>query len=170
MIRPITILFLIVLWTSSIAVPDTCKNLSSNGSIDMDTYYDVLSGSSLDRIDSLLMVLENSVASSTVLAYKGTLFMKRAFLISPPAKKLNSFKKGKRLLEAEIKEHPQNIEYRFLRLSVQEHAPDFLKYNKSTISDKAMIINGFNKTNKSLKKIIRDYSIHSKIIHEDDLR
>ena len=94
--------------------------------------------------------------------------MKKASLLDVPIRKLDFFKRGRLLLETEIKNDPQNIEYRFLRLTIQENAPKFLKYDTKLISDKEIIINGFGNANKTLQSIIREYSNSSNILKENE--
>ncbi len=140
-----------------------------NISFDRKEYYEVLSGSSLEAIDSLLVKLDNEASSSQIIAYKGTLFMKKSSFLKSPGKKMELFKKGMQLLESEINKSPENVEYRFLRLSVQENVPPFLKYQKDIKKDKEMIIREYKKLDDELKRIIIEYSKESKILKPSDL-
>ncbi len=56
-----------------------------------------------------------------------------------PISKLNTFKEGKKNIEQAIKKEPENVELRFIRLSVQKNAPSFLGY-KSNINEDAKFI------------------------------
>jgi hypothetical protein len=51
----------------------------------------------------------------------------------------NNFQKGKEMLEKAIYEDKNNVELRFLRLSVQMNVPTFLNYSKEIENDKAFI-------------------------------
>lgn len=56
-----------------------------------------------------------------------------------PMDKLSTFKKGKSELENAIKEDPNNVELRFLRLSIQSNIPGILNYKQNIKSDLAFI-------------------------------
>ena len=60
--------------------------------------------------------------------FTGALLMKKAGFNAPPAIKLHLFKSGHKMLEAAIRNNPENAEFRFLRLIIQEHAPGILGY------------------------------------------
>ena len=51
-----------------------------------------------------------------------------------PISKWNTFKKGKGNIEQAIKIEPDNVELRFIRLSIQKNIPSFLGY-KSNIDE-----------------------------------
>ena len=96
--------------------------------------------------------------------------MKKASFVKGVNGKVKTFKKGAKLLEAEIKNNPENAEYRFLRLTVQEHAPNILHYNKNMDEDKSVIIKGYDKFDPALKSIVSAYSNSSKIIKLSDIK
>jgi hypothetical protein len=56
-----------------------------------------------------------------------------------PINKLKTFKEGKINIEKAIKLDPDNVELRFIRLSIQKNAPSFLGYNSNINSDKEFI-------------------------------
>ncbi len=141
-----------------------------NITFDKKEFYDVFSGSSLEKINSMLLKLENEKSSSIKAAYKGALFMKKSSFLKPPARKIDLFNKGMLLLESEINKFPENVEYRFLRLSIQEHAPKILKYHKDIKKDKEMIIREYKNLDKEMKSIIMDYSKKSGILKPSDLK
>ncbi|MEN8119826.1 MAG: hypothetical protein ABFS35_05745 [Bacteroidota bacterium] len=177
LVKNIYILFLFFYGFKYIEITNISEGLNINSSklvvvhnsIDIHKYYSAFSGGSLVKINEMIIFLEKEKASSVVNAYKGALLMKKASLIDIPAKKLKLFKGGRLLLESEIKNNPQNIEYRFLRLSIQEHAPKFLKYNKTILYDKNLVVKGYKKINKVLQKIIKEYSKSSGILKEYEL-
>jgi len=72
--------------------------------------------------------------SATHLAYLGGLQAIWANHVFSPISKLNTFKEGKKNIEQAIKKEPDNVELRFIRLSVQKNAPSFLGY-KSNINE-----------------------------------
>lgn len=72
--------------------------------------------------------------SATHMAYLGGLQTIWANHVFSPISKLNTFKEGKKNIEQAIKKEPENVELRFIRLSVQKNAPSFLGY-KSNINE-----------------------------------
>ena len=52
-----------------------------------------------------------------------------------PFSKINTFNSGKKNIEQAIKVDPNNIELRYLRLSIQKNCPAFLAYNKDIEAD-----------------------------------
>lgn len=72
--------------------------------------------------------------SATHMAYLGGLQTIWANHVFSPISKLNTFKEGKKNIEQAIKKEPDNVELRFIRLSVQKNAPSFLGY-KSNINE-----------------------------------
>lgn len=56
----------------------------------------------------------------------------------------NNFQQGKELLERAIHEDKNNVELRFLRLSVQMNVPIFLNYSTQIENDKQFIVAHFN--------------------------
>lgn len=72
-----------------------------------------------------------------------------------PISKLSTFKKGKALIEQAVRDDPDNVEIRFVRLSVQKKCPSFLGYNTQIEGDQQFI--DANKTRISsaqLKKML----------------
>jgi len=132
--------------------------------------YNALKSDSLEKVDNALSSLNAENTNAINNAYSGALMMKKAEFLKVPAKKVNIFKKGHKLLEVEIAADPQNIEYRFLRLAVQENAPKILKYNKNIDEDKAMIIANYNNLNSELKAYINDFAKQSNILKPSDLK
>ena len=91
-------------------------------------------------------------------AYRGTLIMRKSEHLRVAKDKLANFKQGKALLEAEITSNPDNVEYRFLRLTVQENAPKILKYTRNIGEDADMIHRYFYKLPVSVQHFVADYA------------
>lgn len=72
--------------------------------------------------------------SATYLGYLGGLQTIWANHVFSPISKWNTFKKGKGNIEQAIKIEPDNVELRFIRLSIQKNIPSFLGY-KSNIDE-----------------------------------
>ncbi len=73
------------------------------------------------------------------------------------------FNKGKELLEFIISKNPKNIELRFIRLTIQEKTPKFLKYKEYISEDKRFIYNHLKSvTDRDLKDYIKEFVLESK--------
>ena len=93
-----------------------------------------------------------------LLGYKGAVMAAMAKFEKEPPQKLKFFKEGKRKLDTAILNDLENIELRFLRLSIQMHTPTALHYNDKIADDKEFInANIQNIKNEKLKKSIADY-------------
>ncbi|WP_026631598.1 hypothetical protein [Dyadobacter alkalitolerans] len=133
-------------------------------------FYKALSSGEESAIDQALANLEKEKPASRINAYKGALTMKKAGFQKSVKVKVKTFKKGAYMLEDEIKSNPANTEYRFLRLTVQEHAPKVLKYNKQLDEDKQAVIGGYGKLDNDLKAIVYNYAKDSKVLKESELK
>jgi hypothetical protein len=96
--------------------------------------------------------------------------MRKAGFVKGVGGKLKTFKKGVQLLDDEIKVNPANTEFRFLRLTIQEHAPGILMYNSALDEDKQAIVSGYSKLNADLKDVISDYAKDSRVLKGSDLK
>ena len=130
-------------------------------------FYKSFTGNSFDDICNTIDTISDWVDSSKKLAYKGALLMKKASFLKVPAQKLKTFKEGRKLLENEIKNYPENIEYRFLRLVIQENAPEILKYNLNLFQDNDLIITNFTSLDQDLRNEILNYSKNSEYLNKD---
>lgn len=144
--------------------------VSAQAQIDKDNFYEALSSGEEDSIDKMLSKLESEKSTPKVNAYKGALTMKKAGFVKGVGGKVKTFKKGAHLLEDEIKSNPGNTEFRFLRLTIQEHAPGILKYNKEIDADKQAVVSGYARLDADLKNVIAGYAKDSKVLKESDLK
>lgn len=144
--------------------------VSAQAQVDKGTFYEALSSGEEDSIDKMLSKLESEKSTPKVNAYKGALTMKKAGFVKGVGGKVKTFKKGAHLLEDEIKSNPGNTEFRFLRLTIQEHAPGILKYNKEIDADKQAVVSGYAKLDADLKHVIAGYAKDSKVLKESDLK
>lgn len=83
----------------------------------------------------------NSTKNSLYLAYLGAFQTIWANHVFNPISKLKTFKRGKTNIEKAINEDPNNIEIRFIRLSVQKNCPRFLGYDDNIQEDQAFLNN-----------------------------
>ena len=105
----------------------------------------------------------NTTNDAFTLAYKGMSQLMICYHSYNPYTKFKYFVKGKESLEQAIKKDPMNIEYRFLRLSVQLNTPDFLGYNSNISEDKLAIFNGVKTlADKDLLERIANYTFNAK--------
>ena len=130
-------------------------------------YYAVMRSNSLEKINEMLTELKVSSFSEKE-AYEGALLMKKAGLVGPPLEKLNLFKSGRKKLEAMIQTNNSNVEYRFLRLMIQENAPKILNYKNELADDCAVVKKSYKKLSPLLQQIILDYSQTSKKLNLKD--
>ena len=130
-------------------------------------YYAVFKGNSITEMESLVSQLEKTYGQK---AYLGALKMKLSGLQKGVNTKLNTFKEGRELLEAEITKQPKNIEWRFLRLAVQENAPKIVRYSDNLNEDKDFIALNFSSAPFDLQKIIKDYTASSTVLKGSDFK
>ena len=130
--------------------------------------YDALKSESVKKIDKALADLDKANADVTTNAYRGTLLMKKADFEKGPKNKLDTFKEGKELLEDAIGQDASNVEYRFLRLMIQENAPKVLNYNDKIEEDKSVIIDNYKTLDAGLKKHIQNYVPRSSVLNKTD--
>lgn len=154
-----------------VALLPVCSSYASgvSSSIDRSGFYAVYSTTSLDGINSLIAKFENGNSSSESKAFLGALLMRKAGLINNRKEQLNSFKKGRSLLEREIEESPSNAEYRFLRITIQEKAPKILGYNKNLDQDIKVLLKGYTDLSPETKKAIIGYAKTSRVLKNADL-
>jgi len=90
--------------------------------------------------------------------------MKKSGSIINAKDKLNLFQSGRSKPESSISKEPGNIEYRFLRLIIQEHAPKIVKYRNELEEDSKLIRTNFYSLSQFLQQQITNYSKKSKIL------
>ena len=151
------ILLLLCIWTSNF------------GDSTSEDFYKALYSSSLTTIDVVLGKLEKETTTTATKAYKGALLMKKSEFMKTVSQKIDMFKVGHELLEAAIKKAPQNAEYRFIRLTIQENAPKLLKYNKNIAEDKGLVVAEFKKMGAELRACVLDYAGQSRILKKEEL-
>jgi len=104
-----------------------------------------------------------------LVSYKGALTAITAKYEKEIKPKKELFKNGVYLIEYAIEEDPDNIEIRFVRLSVQQNIPKFLKYKMNIEEDKTFLLERINDlNNKELKSYIEDYILYSKNFTEQE--
>jgi hypothetical protein len=137
-------------------------------SFDKAGFYSAMASGNLEQIDKELTI----VAATTVKereAYEGALLMRKAGLLSRAKEKLAAFKSGAVKLESSMSKDSGNIEYHFLRLMIQEHAPRVVHYDTDQEKDSQVITQSFRTLTPVLQKAILDYCPHSKRLHQKEL-
>lgn len=132
-----------------------------------DAYYDAsTSKKSAEKFYNELSKYNKN--SAVVLAYKGAAFALKSKYTFNKKDKKDFFVSGVKLIENAVKEEPQNIEIRLVRLSIQENTPKFLKYKSNLEEDKKLILLGYEKQPKELKECVKKYVAHSNVFTEGD--
>ena len=101
--------------------------------------------------------------SKNLVAYKGAVTTMMAKHSRGKKEKKNFFKEGVRLVELAVEAEPQNIEIRVIRLSIQENAPKFLKYNKNISGDKQFLLDNYKDIQSiAIREFVKSYVLQSK--------
>ena len=136
-------------------------------SFDRQHFYEVMSSGKLKGVNEELDLISTSSVSEKE-AYEGALLIRKAGLVVLPSEKLKLFKKGRIKLETAIMNDNKNAEYRFLRMSIEEHAPKVVKYNADIETDKEIVKKSFKNLAPAVQHAIIEYSKNSKVIHPED--
>lgn len=104
---------------------------------------------------SMIKICENSNCDK-ITPYYAIAIMKKAEHVWNPMKKMAHFKEGQKILEDFIKEHPKNIEARYVRWLTQKKAPKFLGYNSNLKEDLQLIKDNIAKSDieKNYQKVM----------------
>ena len=140
-------------------------SLQSMGAVNRDRFYRVFETKSIAKVNEEITALDKESPSVFKDAFLGAMLMKKAQFLKTPKEKINVFKKGKMLLESAIKKQPNNAEFRFLRLAIQENCPKILKYNSNINDDAHYIQVNYNRLNSIAKKHIKKYALHSQALN-----
>ena len=131
--------------------------------IDRSAFYSAIRQNKKQPIDKQLELL-NSAPAEIREGFQGALLMRKAGLGGSPHQKIKLFREGHRELEAAIRKHPGNVEFRFLRLLIQENAPPALRYRDNLQEDSQIIENSYKMLPEEVQKQIADYSKKSKVL------
>ena len=135
--------------------------------LDVDTIRNAYKGTAQDDskaeafYNSLMRVSENDKVE--LVGYKAAAIALKSKQGKTLKDKKNGFIEGVTLLENTIKKEPNNIELRFIRLTIQENTPKLLKYKADIESDKQFILKQYQSiASRSLKNYLKDYILQSK--------
>ena len=135
----------------------------SGAKIERQAFYQAMEQDKKELVNKQLKLM-TEVPADQRQAFEGTLIMKKAGLGGGPGQKLKLFKAGHKELEAAIKKEPGNVEYRFLRLMIQENAPGILGYNDNLEADSEIIKKSYKTLPEEVQQAIEDYSKKSKVL------
>lgn len=152
------ILNLMLLLSVSIVKADTQKT-----GFDKSAFYSAMAANDLETVNTQLNIIKAASINEKG-AYEGALLMKKAGLIAKANEKLNLFKAGRIKLEAAIKKDNGNTEFNFLRLIIQEHAPNIVNYKNDIQNDASIIRSNFKTLPQVVQQAITDYSKKSKAL------
>ncbi len=126
-------------------------------------YYKAMESDSKTLVDAQISEM-NSAPADIKNAFLGAMIMRRAGIGGNPSSKLKLFKQGRKLLEDAIAKAPDNAEFRFLRLIIQENAPGVLGYRNDEQKDSEFIRKSYSSLPADLQKAIADYNKKSKVL------
>lgn len=127
-------------------------------SLDRQSYYSAISVDDeavLKKERDKLMKLSDSDDKRAFLA---TIIMKESQFMPTVMGKWDKFNLGKNALEKEIKTNPNNAEFRFLRLLIQENAPKIVRYSGQVSQDAQFIAKNLSSLHAVTKKTIQSYA------------
>jgi hypothetical protein len=139
----------------------------TGGDLDRAGYYAVFSKGDLQQIDQELDNIR-SIDFPGKEGFEGALLMRKAGKRSSVKDKLSDFKAGGKKLEAAIKADSTNVEFRFLRLCIQENAPRFLGYHSDLDRDNVYISHHFKQLSPVVQGAIKAYSQQSHVLKLDN--
>jgi hypothetical protein len=144
----------------SVAVPLQQK-------FDKAAFYSVMKSGDQAAIENEMDAIKDAPANERD-GYTGALLMKKADLQKKAKDKLKYFKEGRIKLETALAADNSNIEFHFLRLAIEEHAPRIVKYRADIEKDKALVIKNFRDQPPAVQHAILDYCSRSKVLHKED--
>lgn len=151
-----------LLWTILLLLANRGA-LAQDKSVDRTTFYQAIRQDKKDLINNQLKKLK-AVSPGIRQAFEGAMIMKKAGIGGNPITKLNLFKQGHKELEAAIKKEPDNAEFRFLRLIIQENSPGFLGYKDNLEGDSEYIRKSYKSLPGEVQRAIADYNKKSKVL------
>ncbi len=138
-------------------------------SFDREAFYSVMALGKLGEINDELFIVSASMISEKE-AYEGALLMRKAGLLKKAEEKIKIFKAGRIKLEMALRDDEDNGEYRFLRITIQEHAPHVVKYYKELEKDSHFLEKHFKTLSPAVQKAILDYCKNSKVLKQENFQ
>lgn len=123
-----------------------------------------------DLCEKYHKTLEKEADTPVEKGYEAAFHMFMAKHTSNPIKKMSYFNGGKKLLEKQITNNPNNVELRFIRLCIQYYVPGYLGYNSNVEEDKIFVMNNLYKMpDENTKDVIYNYLKGAKMYSDDEL-
>ncbi|MDB5122895.1 MAG: hypothetical protein JWP94_1024 [Mucilaginibacter sp.] len=135
---------------------------------DKSAFYTAMASGDIETVNKELDVVSQAPINDKE-GYEGALLMRKAGLVKKPKDKLSFFKTGRIKLETALLADNGNIEFYFLRLAIEEHAPKIVKYKKDIPGDKLLVIKHFKSLASPVQHAILDYCKNSKVLSKEDL-
>jgi hypothetical protein len=140
------------------------STVTDTTSFNRPAFYKAMQGNNKELVNAQLAELKSLEPKNAQNAFLGSMIMKKAGLGGSPPTKLHLFKEGHKMLEAAILEDPNNAEFRFLRLMIQENAPGVLGYKNNEEKDCEIIRKSYKSLPPDLQHVIADYNKKSKFL------
>lgn len=121
--------------------------------------------------EALLLKLsdvEDNDSNKILVAYKGAALALKGKFSSKIKDKKSNLIAGAKLVEAAVKCEPDNIEIRFIRLSIQENLPPIIHYRKNIKEDKDFLLSHYKAVRGELKVYIKNFILQSKSFSEQE--
>lgn len=129
-----------------------------------DDFYDIIQKNNKAELERGLKEMDKVKNAEQKEVYKGAIKAKIAQFEKAPREKVDLFKKGIAPIEASIEKNPNNVEFRFIRLILQENAPKVLKYSQNIEEDSNVIKKGYKNVSKKIQESMIEYSKNSKVL------
>ncbi|MDR7208603.1 hypothetical protein [Flavobacterium piscis] len=147
------LLFSIFLWIAFIGNPDLASIRKMYPTV-------TKSENNAKEFTAKLATISND-DDKILVAYKAASILLESKFEKKLKDKMERFKEGAKLLESTIKNDPNNIEIRMIRLSIQENVPGITGYKKNIKEDKKFITAHYSEQNATLKEYLKDFILQS---------
>lgn len=133
-------------------------------SLNKKAVYSDLSSENETTISNQIKSLKKLSSTSEVRAFTAVFIMKSAQFEFAPWSKWNTFSKGKIMLEKEIHANSSNVEFRFLRLMIQENVPSVVMYSSDIEADAKIVKKSYKTLDKETQEFILKYAKKSEAL------
>ncbi|MFW0736818.1 MULTISPECIES: hypothetical protein [unclassified Flavobacterium] len=154
------LLLSLLLWINFAGTPDLASVRKM--------YSDVTKSESNAKEFSQKLAAVSNNDDTILVAYKAASILLDSKYEDRLKNKMARFKEGAKLLEATIKNDPNNIEMRMIRLSIQENVPGITGYKKNIKEDKKYLTDHYAEQNATLKEYLKDFILQSKSFSEKE--
>lgn len=113
-------------------------------------------------------ILLETDADAVFRGYIGAVHLAKARHVSI-FKKMSYFDKGTKILDNAVSDAPEEVELRFLRMTIQLNAPSFLGYSKELKTDKAFVFSHFAEADEDIQRRMREYITDSGYFTDEEI-